>query len=123
MNTKAGIQLPLAKIIEFCQRHHIRRLSLFGSVLREDFGMDSDIDFLVEFEPVHQVSYLDIAGMELELSEIIERKADLRTPAELSPYFRQEVLETAELFYDQERSDQTSTLIPQLEKIILDAKS
>src|SRR5690606_41988109 len=90
MNTKAGIQLPLAKIIEFCQRHHIRRLSLFGSVLREDFGMDSDIDFLVEFEPVHQVSYLDIAGMELELSEIIERKADLRTPAELSPYFRQE---------------------------------
>ena len=105
MNTKAGIELPSAKIIEFCQRHHIRRLSLFGSVLREDFGPSSDIDFLVEFEPGHTPGLFGITGMEIDLTALLGRKADLRTAEELSRYFRQEVLDTAKILYERKRSD------------------
>ena len=105
MNTKAGIELPTAKIIEFCQRHHIHRLSLFGSVLREDFGPNSDIDFLVEFEPDHTPSLFSITDMEIELTALLGRKADLRTAEDLSRYFRQEVLDTAEILYERKRSD------------------
>ncbi len=71
----------------FCRTHHIRRLSLFGSVLRADFSDASDIDVLVEFEPGH-VPGLAFFGMEMELSEILGRKVDLNTPRFLSPYFR-----------------------------------
>ncbi|MEA5534282.1 nucleotidyltransferase family protein [Crocosphaera sp. XPORK-15E] len=96
------ISLPKDKIREFCQQYQIRNLSLFGSVLRDDFTPESDIDFLVEFLPEAKITYLDLARMERELSKILNgRKIDLRTPAELSPYFRQEVLKTAVVQYAQ----------------------
>jgi|SRR5512132_1621610 uncharacterized protein len=99
MNAK--IPIDREKIAAFCRRHHIRRLALFGSVLRDDFRPDSDVDVLVEFEPGHAVGLIRLAGMELELSDLLGRKADLRTPADLSRYFRQEVLESAEVQYAQ----------------------
>lgn len=95
----AKISIDKEKIAEFCRRHHIKRLALFGSVLREDFRPDSDMDFLVEFEPGHIPGLIRLSGMEIELSEMVGRKADLRTPAELSRYFRQKVLELAEVQY------------------------
>jgi len=99
---KSAIVMPAEKIAEFCRRHQIRRLSLFGSVLREDFTPESDIDFLVEFLPNTRTTYLDLAGMEIELSELLAgRKVDLRTPAELSPHFRASVLAEAVIQYEQ----------------------
>ena len=86
-------------IADFCRRHHIQKLSLFGSVLRDDFRPDSDVDVLVEFDPGQPVGLIRLAGMERELSELIGRKVDLRTPADLSRYFRQEVVDTAEVQY------------------------
>jgi hypothetical protein len=93
------IDIPKEKIAEFCRRNHIRRLALFGSVLREDFGPDSDVDVLVEFEPQARVG-LAFFAMELELSEILGRKVDLNTPGFLSRYFRDEVLAEAQVQYD-----------------------
>lgn len=94
------IYIPREKIAEFCQRHHIRKLSLFGSVLREDFRPDSDIDFLVEFEPGKTPSFFELFRMETELSQMLEgRKIDLRTPNELSPYFRDRVMASALVQY------------------------
>jgi predicted nucleotidyltransferase len=98
---EARVSLDHEKIAEFCQRHHICKLALFGSVLRDDFRADSDVDVLVEFEPASRVGLIRLAGIELELSELIGRKVDLRTPADLSRYFRQEVLESAEVQYAQ----------------------
>ncbi len=83
------------RLEDFCRRNHIRKLALFGSVLTDRFGPDSDVDVLVEFEPGSRVGLMRMAGMEIELSDILGRKADLRTPAELSRYLRQEVLNTA----------------------------
>lgn len=81
--------------------NHVRRLALFGSVLRDDFRPDSDVDVLVEFEPGHVPGLLRLAGMEHELSELFGgRRVDLRTPADLSRYFRDEVLSTARIQYD-----------------------
>ena len=86
----------------FCREHGIRRLSLFGSVLRDDFGPDSDIDVLVEFEPDRIPGLLGIAAMELQMSELFDgKRVDLRTPEDLSRYFRQDVLNTAEVQYAQ----------------------
>ena len=97
---KAIINLPTHKIAEFCKKNHIRKLSLFGSVLRDDFQIDSDIDFLVEFEPGKAPGLISYCRMERELSEILgNRKVDLRTPQELSKYFRDEVLARAEVQY------------------------
>lgn len=96
---KLHIDLPREKIAEFCKRNHICRLSLFGSVLRGDFRPDSDIDFLVEFDPDHIPGLIRLAGMEIELTEILGRKVDLRTPEDLSRYFRKEVLDSAEVQY------------------------
>ena len=95
------ISVDAARIGDFCRRHHIRRLSFFGSVLRDDFGPNSDVDVLVEFETGYPVGLIRLAGMQIELSEILGRHADLRTPAELSRYFRQEVMDSAELQYAQ----------------------
>ena len=103
MNHSIPINLPKSALAEFCQRHHIRKLSLFGSVLREDFCSDSDVDFLVEFEPEHIPGLIRLAGIELELSDLIQRKADLRTHQDLSRYFRDEVLQNAIVQYDQAR--------------------
>jgi uncharacterized protein len=100
MNEKSGIQLPREKVAEFCNRNGIRKLSLFGSALRDDFRQDSDIDFLVEFQPGSAPSLLDLARMERELSTLLGgRKVDLRTPKELSRYFREEVLSSARVQY------------------------
>lgn len=96
-----NIVVPKEKIADFCRRHHIRKLSFFGSVLREDFRPESDVDVLVEFEPGQVVGLIRLAGMEIELSEILGRKVDLRTPADLSRYFREEVLQSAEVQYAQ----------------------
>ncbi len=86
------------KIAEFCRRHHVRKLALFGSVLREDFRPGSDVDVLVEFEEGH-VPGLAFFSMERELSEILNHKVDLNTPQFLSPYFRDRVLAEAEAQY------------------------
>ncbi len=91
------------KIAEFCERHHIRRLSLFGSVLREDFGPESDIDVLVEFEPGHVPGFFRLFDLEEELSGLFGgRKVDLLTPQDLSRYFRDEVVARAEVQYARE---------------------
>ena len=97
MNAK--ITIAREKVADFCRRHHIRKLALFGSVLRDDFRPESDVDVLVEFEPGTSVGFLRLAAMELELSQIIGRHVDLRTPPELSRYFRDEVVRTAEIQY------------------------
>ena len=93
---KRNIDIPQKKIAEFCQRHHIRRLALFGSALRDDFTPDSDVDVLVEFEPGTRVGMIRLAGIELELSGILDRKVDMHTPGFISKYFREEVLAEAE---------------------------
>jgi predicted nucleotidyltransferase len=83
-----------------CQRHHIRRLSLFGSTLKGTARPDSDIDLLVEFEPGARITLLDMAQIEIELSTLLGgRKVDLRTAGDLSRFFRDEVVRTAELQY------------------------
>ena len=86
------IEFPKEKIGAFCRKHHIAKLSVFGSALTEDFGPDSDVDFLVEFAPGHVPGLIRLAGMERELSGLIGRKADLRTAGDLSRYFRDEVV-------------------------------
>jgi predicted nucleotidyltransferase len=95
-------RIPLADedLRSFCERHRIRKLSLFGSTLRGTARPDSDIDLLVEFEPDAKATLLTLAAMEEELSALLGgRKVDLRTPAELSRYFRAEVLQEAEVQY------------------------
>ena len=89
------IEVSKHEIERFCRRHRIRRLALFGSVLRDDFGPDSDVDVLVEFEDGH-VPGLAFFAMEAELSKILGRKVDLNTPQFLSRHFRDDVLAEAE---------------------------
>ncbi len=90
-----GIDIPAGTIAEFCHRHHITRLALFGSILRDDFGPDSDVDILVEFERGYPVGLLRLTGMELELGDLLGRKVDLNTPGFLSPSFRDQALKEA----------------------------
>jgi len=94
-----GVEIPEQAVAEFCRQHRIRRLSLFGSILRDDFGPDSDIDVLVEFEPGARVG-LRFFTMERELSKLLGHKVDLNTPGFLSKYFRDEVLAEAVVQYD-----------------------
>jgi uncharacterized protein len=84
---------------EYCQRHGIVRLALFGSILGENYSTDSDIDMLVEFAPDAAPGYLTLAGMELELAQLLGREVDLRTAAELSHYFRDEVIQASQVQY------------------------
>lgn len=100
VNTLVYAAMPPEEIATFCRRNHIRKLSLFGSILTPRFGPESDIDILVEFEPGKTPGLFDIAGMELELTEKIGRRVDLRTPQELSRYFRNEVVATAAVQYE-----------------------
>ena len=99
MNNRIQINIPHEKIAEFCRRNHIRKLSFFGSVLRGDFRADSDVDLLVEFLPDMGPGLIGLSHMELELSEILGRKVDLRTPNEISRYFRDEVISSALVEY------------------------
>ncbi len=92
--------LPKAKIAEFCRRHHIRSLAVFGSALRDDFRSDSDLDILVEFQPQH-VPGLAFFAMEKELSQILGRRVDLNTVNFLSEHFRERVTEEALVVYEQ----------------------
>jgi hypothetical protein len=95
------IGIPHRKIAGFCRRHHIRKLSLFGSVLRDDFGPDSDVDVLVEFLPGHAPGYFRLFDMETELSALLGgRKADIRTSRDLSRYFRDQVVSEARVLYE-----------------------
>ena len=96
---RARLHFDRDRLDDFCRRHHIARLSLFGSVLTPAFRPDSDVDVLVEFEPGHRIGLIRMAAMERELSQLLGRKADLRTPADLSRYFRDDVLRTAEVQY------------------------
>ena len=89
------LTIPDERIAEFCRRHGVRRLSLFGSVLRSDFGPDSDIDVLVEFHSGRTPGMFGFGQMIIELREIFGREIDLRTPEDLSQYFRDEVLREA----------------------------
>lgn len=98
METRARIQLPREKVADFCRKHHIRRLALFGSVLRDDFTPESDVDVLVEFEPGY-VPGLAFFGMQRELSAIVGRAVDLNTPEDLSPFHHAEITLSAELQY------------------------
>jgi hypothetical protein len=95
-----NIEIPKEELAAFCRRNHIRKLALFGSVLRDDFGPESDIDVVVEFEEGSIPGLFKIFDMENELSAILGgRKVDLRTPADLSRYFRDEVLRKSEVCY------------------------
>ena len=93
------LDVPKAELAGFCRRNGIRRLSLFGSVLRGEAGPDSDVDLLVEFKPGTHVGLIGLAGLEIELSKLLGEKVDLRTPAELSRYFRDEVLASTKVLY------------------------
>lgn len=97
------VAIPKDRLAAFCRAHGIGWLALFGSALRSDFGADSDIDLLVEFDPDRIPGLLGMAGMELELSDLFGgRNVDLRTPEDLSRYFRAAVLEEAEVQYVRE---------------------
>ncbi len=96
----AQIDINRTKLTAFCRRHHIRKLSLFGSVLRADFRPESDVDVLVEFDPEHVPGFLALAGMERELSELVDgRTVGMRTPREISRSFRDDVVAAAEVQY------------------------
>lgn len=97
----SNITVPRARLLEFCRRNNIRKLSLFGSVLRDDFQpATSDIDILVEFDPAHIPGYFKLSAMQRELSEVFGRKVDLRTPGEISDYYRSSVLASSEVIYE-----------------------
>jgi predicted nucleotidyltransferase len=100
-----SLQIDREKVAGFCRRRHISEMSLYGSVLRDDFRPESDVDVLVEFEPGHVPGLFTIARMERELSAIFGgRKVDLRTPEDLSRYFRDQVMERAEVQYARGKS-------------------
>lgn len=100
---KPNIDLPMKKIENFCQSNHIQALALFGSVLTERFGKSSDVDVLVQFEEQHIPGLIRLSELELELGEIFGRHVDLRTPKELSRYFRDDVITGAYRLYGKER--------------------
>lgn len=88
------------QIAAFCERNRIRKLSFFGSVLREDFAPRSDVDVLVEFDASARVGFITLAGMESELSQILGRKAEIHTVNGLNPLFRDAVLKQAQIEYE-----------------------
>ena len=95
------IHIPTDHLTKFCHQHHIKRLSRFGSVLREDFRPDSDIDVLVEFQPGANVGLIALAGLEIQLSQVFGFPAEIHTIRGLNPLFRDEVLRSAEVQYEQ----------------------
>jgi len=103
------IAFPKDQLAAFCRAHGIWWLGVFGSALRPDFGPESDIDVLVEFELGRIPGLFGFAGMELELTRMLGRKVDLRTPEDLSRHFRQEVLAEAQTQYAQARRSAKGT--------------
>ena len=97
--TRPAIEIPRDQIADFCRRHRVRKLALFGSVLRDDFSPASDVDVLVEFEPGTKMG-LRFFSLQDELSRILRRTVDLNTEGFLSRYFREDVLAEAETIYD-----------------------
>lgn len=97
--TKARINISKERLSEFCRRHQIQRLSLFGSVLSDEFGPHSDVDVLVEFKPKTRIGLIQLMRLQSELSEILGRKVDLNTPGFISKYFRPVVLAEREVQY------------------------
>ena len=98
MNVK--ITIDKDEIAGFCRRHHIVRLAIFGPALRDDFRSDSDVDVLVDFEPDHVPGFFRLSDMQEELSALFGgREVDLRTPQDLSRYFRDDVVAQAEVQY------------------------
>lgn len=95
-----AITIPHDQLARFCQQYHIRRVLLFGSVLRDDFGPDSDVDALVEFEPEHIPGW-EIVTIQDRLSELLGRPVDLGTPNSLHPHIRERVLASAQVMYEQ----------------------
>jgi hypothetical protein len=93
------IDVPRDRIADFCRRNHIRWLALFGSVLRDDFRADSDVDVLVEFEPGEAYTYFTLVHLEEELSALLGRVIDLHVRTSLHPYLRDKVLTQAEALY------------------------
>jgi hypothetical protein len=91
------IKIKREALAAFCKEHRISRLALFGSILSDKFKPDSDVDVLVEFEPGTRLGLIGMAKLEMELSSLLGRKADLRTPSDLSRYFRNDVLRQAEV--------------------------
>ena len=100
MKKSKNLKISKKQLSEFCKKNHIRKLSLFGSALRDDFGPDSDVDMLVEFGPEARIGLIGFAGLELELSKILRRKVDLNTHASISKYYREKILAEAEVQYD-----------------------
>ena len=96
---KTRIDIPKKRIAEFCRRHRIQSLSLFGSVLSDDFGPDSDVDVLIEFKPGTRIGLFRLTGLQFELAEILGRNVDLNTPGFISKYFRSKVLAEREIHY------------------------
>jgi uncharacterized protein len=94
-----GIEVDQESLARFCRSRGIRRLSFFGSVLRDDFGPQSDIDVLVEFAPDAKVGLFEFVDLQQELGELLGREVDLHTPASLSHLFRERVLSSAEVSY------------------------
>jgi len=97
--SRHGITPPMDRIAEFCRHHHITRLSLFGSVIRDDFSPESDVDVLVEFEPGHTPAW-EFFGMQDELTTLFGRRVDLNTLGFLSRYFRDQVKAEAQTLYE-----------------------
>jgi predicted nucleotidyltransferase len=93
------IKVPIHDIISFCQRHHIRELALFGSVLRDDFGPKSDVDILVEFEPDARVGYQHFFRLQDELTTLFGREVDLFTPNSLKPFARETAMRSKAVIY------------------------
>jgi len=103
LSLQSNLEIPLSKIRRFCAKNHIRKLALFGSILTKRFRKNSDVDILVEFDSKHIPGLIGISQMEHELEEMIGRRVDLRTPNDLSPYFRNEVIAEAYHLYGKER--------------------
>lgn len=99
MRLRPGLEIDSAALATFADRHGVRRLAAFGSVLRDDFAGESDVDLLVEFEAGRAPGLLTIAAMEIELGALIGRDVDLRTAQDLSPYFRDRVVASARELY------------------------
>jgi len=99
--TQSRVRIPISgeQIADLCRRHHIRWLAVFGSVLRDDFTPDSDIDVLVEFEPKQRYTYFTLADIEQDLSSVLGRRVDVHVPKDLHPYLRDKVLRQAEAIY------------------------